>query len=155
MRTPTEKRASLVRAIVAIVAVLAAAAFVAVGCPNYRDGIPGQLAQARDEAESAARSGALALEFWQQERSTQALVSVQLSDARDEVIKAYKGIAELNTKDAVNVQRQQFLTNTMTQLIDTLNGARAGVEQRFPAERSRDMQRALATAADSLANGYR
>jgi anti-sigma-K factor RskA len=155
MRTATDKRTGLVRVIVAILAVLAAAAFVAVGCPSYRDGIPGQLAQGRDEAESAARSGALALEFWQQERSTPALVSVQLSDARDEVIKAYKGIAELNTKDAVNVQRQQFLTNTMTRLIDTLNLARAGVEHRVPADRSREMQRALATAADSLANEYR
>jgi hypothetical protein len=155
VRTPTEKRTALVRLIVAIVAVLAAAAFVAVGCPNYRDGIPGQLAQARDEAESAARSGALALELWQQERSTQALVSVQLSDARDEVIKAYKGIAELNTKDSANVQRQQFLTNTMTRLIDNLNLARAGVEHEVPADRSRDMQRALVTAADTLANGYR
>lgn len=77
MRTRTEKRAALLRGIVAIIA------------------------QARDEAESAARSGALALEFWQQERSTPTLVSVQLSDARDEFIKAYKGIAELNTKDSV------------------------------------------------------
>jgi hypothetical protein len=145
----------MVRVIVAILAILAAAAFVAVGCPNYRDGIPGQLAQARDEAESAARSGALALDLSQQGRSTVALASVQLSDARDETIKAYKGIAELNTKDPVNVQRQQFLTSTMTRLIETLNAARAGVEQRSSADQSRGMQRALMAAAESLANGYR
>jgi hypothetical protein len=155
MTALTKKRAALLRVVLSVLVVIGTAAFVAVGCPNYRDGIPGQLAQAHDEAESAAHSGALALEFWQQERSTPALVSVQLGDARDEVVKAFKGVAEIDTEDPVDVERQRFLTGTMTRLIEALNAARAGVEHRFPADGSRKLQRELLAVADSLANGYR
>jgi hypothetical protein len=155
MTAAGSKRAPLLRVVFSVLVLVGIAAFIAVGCPSYRDGIPGQLAQAHDEAESAARSGALSLEFWNRERSTPALVSVQLGDARDEVIKAFKGIAKLDTEEAVDVERQRFLTNTMTRLIGTLNAARVGVEHGFPADGSRRLQRELVTVADSLANEYR
>jgi hypothetical protein len=79
-------------------ALLLALLFVGLGllltrCPANRDGMPGQLAQAMEETTAAARSGALALDMWAQRRSSAQLTSVQLTDARDEVIKAYKTIA--------------------------------------------------------------
>lgn len=83
-------------------------------CPSNREGMPGQLAQSMDEAVTAARSGALALDLWLQRRSTNQLTSVQLSDARDEVVKAYKGIAELKAEDPVDIGRQRMLTESMT-----------------------------------------
>src|SRR6478735_10671823 len=78
-------------------------------CPANRDGMPGQLAQSMDETVGAARTGALALDLWLQRRSTDQLTSVQLSDARDEVVKAYKGIAELKAEDPVDIGRQRML----------------------------------------------
>ena len=63
-----------------------------------------------EETTAAARSGALALDLWIQRRSTAQLTSVQLSDARDEVVKAYKGIAELKAEDPVDIERQRMLT---------------------------------------------
>src|SRR3954452_12345259 len=72
-------------------------------CPANRDGMPGQLAQSMDETVTSARSGALALDLWLQRRSTNQLTSVQISDARDEVVKAYKGIAELKAEDPVDI----------------------------------------------------
>jgi hypothetical protein len=47
-------------------------------------------------------------------RSTNQLTRVQLSDARDEVVKAYKGIAELKAEDPVDIGRQRMLTESMT-----------------------------------------
>src|SRR5215207_7582301 len=67
-------------------------------CPSNRDGAPGLLAQSMDETVTSARSGALAIDLWLQRRSTNQLTSVQISDARDEVSKAYKGIAELKAE---------------------------------------------------------
>jgi hypothetical protein len=55
----------------------------------------------------AAHSDTLALDLWLQRRSTDQLASVQLSGARDEVAKAYKGIADLKAEDPVDIQRQQ------------------------------------------------
>jgi hypothetical protein len=134
---------------------IAITALIAVGCPSYRDGIPGQLAKAHDEAESAARSGALSLELWNLQRSTPALLSVQLGDARDEVVQAFKGIAELDTAEPVDVERQRYLTTAMTRLIGTLNAARVGAENGFAADGSRRLQRELVTIADAMANEYR
>lgn len=45
-----------------------------------------------EETTSAARSGVLALDLWSQGRSTTQLASVQITDARDDVAKAYNGI---------------------------------------------------------------
>ena len=92
-------------------------------CPANRDGMPGQLAQAVEETTGAARSGALALDQWTQRRSTAQLTSVQLADARDEVVKAYKGIADLRADDPVDLDRQRMLTSSMTAIIGQLNAA--------------------------------
>jgi hypothetical protein len=98
-------------------------------CPANRDGMPGQLAHAMEEATSAARSGALALDLWTQQRSTRQLTSVQLSDARDEVLKAYKGIADVRAEDAVDIGRQRMLTEAMTTIIGQLNSASAALRR--------------------------
>jgi hypothetical protein len=95
-------------------------------CPANRDGMPGQLAQAMDETAVASRSGALALDLWLQRRSTAQLTSLALTNARDEVVKAYKGIAELKADGR--------LTESMTTVITQLNAA---------------------AAADALESGYR
>jgi hypothetical protein len=124
-------------------------------CPSNRDGMPGQLAQSMDETVTAARSGALALDLWLARRSTKQLTSVQLSDARDEVVKAYKGIAELKAEDPVDVGRQRMLTESMTSVISHLNAASSTLRNitREPAlEKTRDDLRA---AADALESGYR
>jgi len=123
-------------------------------CPANRDGMPGQLAQAMEETTSAARSGAFALDQWDRKRSTAQLTSVQLSDARDEVTKAYKGIAELKADDPVDVQRQRLLTRSMTTIIDQLNAAAATVREvtgePVPAKARGD----LIASADALESGY-
>ena len=84
---------SSLRPAAVLVALLALIAFILTSCPSNRDGAPGQLASAKEEAESACRSGLLALDQWTGGRSSAQLVSVQLGDARDQVVKAYKGIA--------------------------------------------------------------
>jgi hypothetical protein len=47
----------MVRAAAILAALVAALAFVLTSCPSNRDGMPGQLAAAKEEAQSAARSG--------------------------------------------------------------------------------------------------
>jgi hypothetical protein len=124
-------------------------------CPANRDGMPGQLAQAMDETTVAARSGAMALDLWIQRRSTAQLTSVQLSDARDEVVKAYKGIAELKAEDPVDIGRQRMLTESMTAVITQLNAAAATIRhvtREPPADKARDD---LLASADALESGYR
>jgi hypothetical protein len=124
-------------------------------CPSNRDGMPGQLAQAMDETVGAARSGALALDLWLQRDSTDQLTSVQLSDARDEVVKAYKGIAELRAEDPVDVGRQRKLTESMTVIIGQLNAA-TGTIRHVTAQPSPEQARDdLRAAADALESGYR
>src|SRR4051812_46462377 len=97
------------RTAILLVAFIAALCLLLTRCPSNRDGMPGQLAQSMDETVTAARSGALALDLWIQRRSTAQLTSVQLSDAREEVVKAYKGIADLRAEDPVDVGRQSML----------------------------------------------
>ncbi|MFG1930473.1 hypothetical protein ACGFK1_07425 [Mycobacterium sp. NPDC048908] len=134
--------------------------FVALGllltcCPANRDGMPGQLAQSMQETTAAARSGALALDMWIRQRSTNQLVSVQLSDARDEVVKAYKGIAKLRAEDPIDVDRQHTLTASMNDIVAQLNAAGAmvrNVATTPPAAKARDDLRAT---ADALESGYR
>lgn len=124
-------------------------------CPSNRDGMPGQLAQAMEETTVAARSGALALDLWLQRRSTAQLTSVALTDARDEVVKAYKGIAELKAEDPVDVGRQRMLTESMTAIVAQLNAASAAIRQvtrEPPLEKARDD---LLASADELESGYR
>src|SRR5690606_27856984 len=124
-------------------------------CPSNRDGMPGQLAQAMEETVIAARSGALALDLRIRDRTTRQLASVQISDATGEVLKAYKGIADLEAADPVDVERQRLLTTAMTDLIGTLNTAAAhlrGITTEPPLPRLRDD---LVAAADSLESRYR
>ncbi|HEV7853776.1 MAG TPA: hypothetical protein VGP27_20825, partial [Mycobacterium sp.] len=124
-------------------------------CPANRDGMPGQLAQAMEETTAAARSGALALDMWAQRRSSAQLTSVQLTDARDEVIKAYKTIAQLRAEDPVDIERQRELTVSMTTIIAELNAA-SGTVRDVTTEPSSDKARAeLATSADALESEYR
>ena len=124
-------------------------------CPSNREGMPGQLAQSMDETVSAARSGALALDLWIQRRSTAQLTSVQLSDAREEVVKAYKGIADLRAEDPVDIGRQRMLTGSMTAIVGQLNAAAATVRH-VTSEPSAEQSRGdLLASADALESGYR
>ncbi|OBB01785.1 hypothetical protein A5662_12925 [Mycobacteriaceae bacterium 1482268.1] len=134
--------------------------FVALGllltrCPANRDGMPGQLAQAMEETTAAARSGALALDQWSAQRSTVKLTSVQLSDARDEVVKAYKGIAELRADDPVDIERQRMLTASMTTILDQLNAASATIRGVTTEPRPDKSRADLIASADALETGYR
>jgi hypothetical protein len=94
----------------ALVALTALFGFILTSCPSNRDGMPGQLASAKAEVESACRSGILALDLWRDGRSTKQQASVQLGDARDEVVKAHKGISTLTAEDPADLGRQQLLT---------------------------------------------
>jgi hypothetical protein len=124
-------------------------------CPSNRDGMPGQLAQSMDETVTSARTGAMALDMWIGHRSTARLTSVQLSDAREEVVKAYKGIADLRAEDPVDIGRQKMLTESMTAIIAQLNAAAATIRHvtsEPTAEKARDD---LTASADTLESGYR
>jgi len=148
-------RADRLRGVVLLALVIVGTGLLLTRCPANRDGMPGQLAQAMSETKSAARSGATALDMWMRGRSTTQLTSVQLSDARDEVIKAYEGIAELRAEDPVDIERQKMLTESMTTIIGTLNSASAtvrGVGSEPPAGRARND---LLAAAAKLETGYR
>jgi hypothetical protein len=141
-------------------ALLLALLFVGLGllltrCPANRDGMPGQLAQAMEETTAAARSGALALDMWERRRSTAQLTSVALTDARDEVVKAYKGIADLRAEDPVDIERQRMLTASMTNIVGVLNAASATVRD-VTTQPSPDTARAdLVRLSDALESGYR
>jgi hypothetical protein len=141
-------------------AVLLVLLFVGMGllltrCPANRDGMPGQLAKAMEETTGAARSGALALDQWTQRRSTAQLTSVQLADAREEVVKAYKGIADLRAEDSVDLHRQRMLTSSMTSIVGQLNAA-AGTVRDVTTEPSAEKARGeLIASADALESGYR
>ena len=143
------------RTVSALVAILVGLGLLLTQCPSNRDGMPGQLAQSMDETVTAARSGALALDLRIQRRSTNQLTSVQISDARDEVVKAYKGIAELKAEDPVDIGRQRMLTESMTSVIARLNAVSAtlrSITTEPTLEKARDDLRAT---ADALESGYR
>lgn len=143
------------RAILLLVVFIIGLGLLLTRCPSNRDGMPGQLAQAMEETSAAARSGALALDLWLQRRSTDQLTSVQLSDARDEVVKAYKGIADLKADDPVDIGRQRMLTESMTAIIAQLNAAATTI-RRVTVEPSLQKARGdLLASADALESGYR
>lgn len=148
MTTPT--RGGKRHVVVVLVVMLVGVAFAAAGCPSNRNGIEGQLAQARDEAQSAARSGALALESWQRGRSTASLVSVQLSNARDDVVEAYQGAAELSVSAGANADWQRSLAGAMNHVVDLLNTAGVVVDQEPPTQTSDELHRELLAAAEAL-----
>lgn len=141
-------------------ALLAVLLIVALGllltrCPANRDGMSGQLAQAMEETVAAARSGAYALDLRMRDRSTPQLVSVQIGDARDEVVKAYKGIADLRAGDPADLDRQRMLTEAMTTMIGQLNTASARVREVATAPHLSALRGQLAASADALEAGYR
>lgn len=144
-----------IRIAVGIAAMVAMLAFILTACPSNRDGMPGRLAQAQEETESAARSGAVALDLWARGRSTQHLTAVQLSDARDNVISAYDGISELRAEDPADVQRQRYLAQAMTDIAAQLNSANAAVRALAAQPPPQDLQRELTAAAEALARDYR
>ena len=124
-------------------------------CPANRDGMPGQLAQSMEETTAAARSGALSLDLWTQRRATAHLTSVSLSDARDEVVRAYKGIADLRADDPVDLHRQRMLTTSMTSIIGQLNAAVATVRTITSQPSAEKVRSDLIASADALESGYR
>jgi hypothetical protein len=143
------------RAVVTLALLIGALAFILTSCPNNRDGMPGQLASAKDESVSAARSAVLALELWEQHRSTRALTCVQLSDARDEVAKAYQDIATLKAEDSVDLARQELLTAAMTTIIDRLNAANAAVRALDGSITPQKARSDLRDTSDALESRYR
>lgn len=149
------KRFRLLRTLLTLAVILVALGLLLTRCPANRDGMPGQLAQAMEETTTAARSAALALEMWTQQRSTAQLTGVQLSDARDQVVKAYKGIAELRAEDRIDVERQRMLTESMTLIVGQLNAAAATVRQVTAEPRVEQVRADLLAAADTLESGYR
>ncbi|MGA5542142.1 hypothetical protein ACPCIR_09845 [Mycobacterium sp. NPDC051198] len=141
-------------------ALLAALLVVSLGllltcCPANRDGMSGQLAQAMEESVAAARSGAYALDLRTRDRSTPQLVSVQISDARDEIAKAYKGIADLRASYPVDLDRQRMLTQAMTTMIGQLNAASARVREIATEPDLTVLRTQLLTSAAALEAGYR
>ena len=148
------RRRSVVRTTVSALAVVAMLVFVLTSCPSNRDGVVGQLAQARDEVGSATRSAALALDMWAQGRSTNQLVSVQLTDMRDHIVDSYDDVAELQVDEPAEVSRQQLLTEAITSIIALLNSADAAVRGVLPAD-AREAGRRLGDEADALADGSR
>jgi hypothetical protein len=154
-RQQKSDRRRRLRTALLLIAVLVGTGLLLTRCPANRDGMPGQLAQAMKESTAAARSGAMALDLWLDDRSTVRLTSVGVSDARDEVVKAYEGIAKLRADDPVDVQRQRMLTASMTTIIGQLNAASAmirGVTSAPTTERARDE---LIASAKALESGYR
>jgi cytochrome c-type biogenesis protein CcmE len=151
----TGERVHRVRAIVVIALIVVGLGLLLTRCPSNRDGMPGQLAQSMEQTTTAARTGAMALNMWIGRRSTSQLASVQLSDARDEVLKAYKGIADLSAQDPVDVRRQRMLTESMTTIIGQLNAAAATIRH-ITSEPTVEKARAdLMASADALESGYR
>ena len=141
-------------------ALLAVLLIVALGlllarCPANRDGMSGQLAQAMDETVGAARSGAYAIDLRMRDRSTPQLASVQIADARDEVVKAYKGVADLRADDPADLDRQRMLTEAMTTMIGQHNTASARVREVATAPQLSALRGQLVASADALEAGYR
>lgn len=130
-------------------------ALVLTCCPSNRDGMPGQLATAKEETQSAARSAALAVQLWSDGQSPGSLAAVQISDARDEVVKAYKDIAELKANNHIDLDRQRLLTGAMTGMIDDLNAASASLRGDAPTGDPQQLRQHLLSRADALEQAYR
>ncbi|MDT5066266.1 MAG: hypothetical protein QOK02_2421 [Mycobacterium sp.] len=145
----------VIRVTVGLLVIAATLAFVLTSCPSNRDGMPGQLATAKDDTQSAARSAALALQMWAQHSSTRNLTSVQLADARDEVVKAFRGIATLKAEDPADLGRQLMLTRAMTDVVGTINDANAAVRALPGRPDPRALGQRLVDDADALERDYR
>ncbi|MFN3006073.1 hypothetical protein [Mycolicibacterium wolinskyi] len=144
-----------IRAVVLTALMIAALGLLLTRCPANRDGMPGQLASAMEETVSAARSAAMALDLRMRDRSTPQLASVQISDARSDVVKAYEGIAELKAEDPVDIARQTLLTESMTTIVGQLNAASATLREVTATPDLGKLRADLVAAADALETGYR
>ncbi|MEW5808742.1 MAG: hypothetical protein AB1925_04740 [Actinomycetota bacterium] len=154
-REPTMTRRSLARVVALPAIFIAVLALVLTSCPANRDGMPGQLSSAKDETQSATRSAVMALDLWQRDRSTRQLVGVQLADARDEVTKAYEGITVLKAEDPNDLARQELLTQSMTDIIATLNQANAAVRALSRSRDPAELRSILIEADKALERDYR
>lgn len=152
---PARDRLRGIRVAVLLVLLIAALSFLLSRCPANRDGTPGQLAQAMEETTTAARSAAMSINQWQHGRSPDRLTSVALSDAREQIVNAYAGIAELRAEDPVDIDRQRMLTGAMTDIIGTLSAASGSVRGVTPPAQAGALREQLVAAADALENGYR
>jgi hypothetical protein len=144
-----------VHVVVGLAVVGAVLAFVLAACPSYRDGMSGQLAAAKEDTVSAARSGALAIRLWARHRSTRDLTCVQLSDARDEVVKAYDDIATLTADNPDDLSHQRLLAGRMTDLAGTLDEANAAVRAVAGLLDPQAVVQRLVDGADALERDYR
>jgi hypothetical protein len=97
----------------------------------------------------------VALDSWSRGQSTRQLISVQLGDTRDEVVKALKSVAELEVDEHVDLGRQRFLTDTMTRLVTDLDAANAAVRGVGDSPDPMALRSDLLAMADLLAGGYR
>ncbi len=129
-------------------------ALILTSCPANRDGMPGQLATAKQETQSAVRSAALALELSADRRSTSSLASVQLVDMRDQIVKAYKEIASLRADNDTDLKHQRILTTAMTEFIDDLNAASAAVRGASRQVDLPPLRQRLLDGADALDRDY-
>lgn len=137
------------------VVLAAALLLILTSCPSNRDGMPGRLATAKEETQSAARSGALAIDVWLRGRSTDRLVRVQLSDARDEVSTSYEGVSTLRAEDPADLARQTLLLQSMTDILTTLNRSHAAIRGLPDTTDAVTLRAALLMAADRLERDYR
>lgn len=144
-----------VRTILLLTLTIIGLALLLTRCPANRDGMPGQLASAMEETVSAAHSGVLALDLWTRGRSTTPLTSVQISDSRNDVAKAYNGIANLRAEDPVDVRRQRMLTVSMTTIIGQLNTASAALRNVSAQPTVAAVRAELVKSAHELETGYR
>lgn len=151
----TEDKPRRIRAALLAALLIAALGLLLTRCPANRDGMPGQLAQSMEQTVAAARSAAYALDLRMRDRSTPQLVSVQISDARDEIAKAYRGIADLKADDEVDLDRQRMLTEAMTTLLGQLNVASARVRGVAAEPELSALRTQLLSSAAALEAGYR
>ncbi|MFV8053416.1 hypothetical protein [Mycobacterium sp. 48b] len=150
-----EDRPRQLRAALLVALLIVSLGLLLTRCPANRDGMSGQLAQAMEETVAAARSGAYALDLRMRDRSTPQLVSVQIADARDEVVNAYQGIADLRADDPADLERQRLLTEAMTTMIGQLNTASARVREVSTEPELSALREQLVASADALEAGYR
>lgn len=143
------------RAIAVVLLLGGLLALILTSCPANSDGMPGQLATAKEETQSAVRSAALALQLRSDHRSTSSLASVQITDTRDQIAKAYKMIAKLRPDNTTDLDRQRMLTVAMTGFIDELNTASTAVRTAPESPDLAPLRQRLLDGADALERDYR
>lgn len=80
---------------------------------------------------------------------------MQITDARDDVAKAYNGIVVLRAQDPVDVRRQRMLTESMTAIIAELNAASAVLRDVDEQPGVAEVRAELARSSHELEAGYR